>query len=89
MRIKMKRVLKQLMKKIIPITKYSSLNTELFSLSCISEYKYILCELIPSPETSNEVICCGVLYCNDCLKKIVLKKEEIKEYKICKLRYEI
>ena len=71
-------------KRIIPITKNSSLNPELFSLSYISEYKCKLCELIPSPETANEVICCGVLYCNDCLKKIVTKKQEIKECPICK-----
>ena len=71
--------------KFIPITKNSSLNPELFSLSIISEYKCQLCGLIPSPETANEVICCGVLYCNECITKLIPKtKEEKMECLICK-----
>ena len=68
----------------IPITKNSSLNPVLFSLSYISEYKCKLCELIPSPETANEVICCGVLYCSECLQKLISTKDEKKECPICK-----
>jgi hypothetical protein len=71
-------------KKFIPTTKNSSLNPELFSLSYISEYKCKLCGLIPSPETANEIICCGVLYCNECLQKLISTKEEKMECQICK-----
>ena len=71
-------------KKFIPTTKNSSLNPELFSLSYISEYKCKLCGLIPSPETANEIICCGVLYCNECLQKLISTKEEKMECPICK-----
>ena len=49
------------------ITKNSSLSPDLFSLSYISEYKCILCGLIPSPENSKEIICCGILLCEECL----------------------
>ena len=66
-------------KKFIPITKNSSLNAELFSLSYISEYKCKFCGLIP-----NEIICCGVLYCNECLPKLISTKEEAIECPICK-----
>ena len=68
-------------KKVLVITKYSSLNPELFSLKYISEYKCQLCGLIPSPETANEIICCGILYCDECIKKIMVDK---KECPICK-----
>ena len=70
--------------KFIPITKNSSLNPELFSLSYISEYKCKLCGLIPSPETANEIICCGVLYCDECLQKLLSTKEKKMECPICK-----
>ena len=72
-------------KKFIPITKNSSLNAELFSLSYISEYKCKLCGLIPSPETANEIICCGILYCNECLQKLISTEEGKIECPICKL----
>ena len=71
-------------KKFVPITKNSSLNPELFSLSYLSEYKCNLCGLIPSPETANEVVCCGVLFCDECLKKLLSANEEKKECPICK-----
>jgi hypothetical protein len=72
-------------KKFIPTIKNSSLNPELFSLSYISEYKCKLCGLIPSPETANEIICCGVLYCNECLKNLISTKEEAIKCPICKI----
>ena len=65
-----------------PITKYSSLSPDLFSLSYISEYK-CKCGLIPSPETANEIICCGVLLCEKCLDEIILEKK-LKECPFCK-----
>jgi len=71
-------------KKFIPITKNSSLNPELFSLSYISEYQCKLCGLIPSPETANEIICCGILYCDECLQKLISTKDEKMECPICK-----
>ena len=71
-------------KKFIPTTKNSSLNQELFSLSYISEYKCKLCGLIPSPETANEIICCGILYCDECLQKLLSIKDEKMECPICK-----
>ena len=71
-------------KKFIPTTKNSSLNPELFSLSYISEYKCKLCGLIPSPETANEIICCGILYCDECLQKLISTKDEKMECPICK-----
>lgn len=64
-----------------PITKYSSLSPDLFSLSYISDYKCFLCGLIPSLETAKEIICCGILFCNECLKKYLSDK---KECPICK-----
>ena len=68
-------------KKDIPITKYSSLSPDLFSLSYISEYKCLLCGLIPSPETANEEIDTGVLYCDECIKKKLSEQKENKESK--------
>ena len=65
-----------------PITKYSSLSPDLFYLSYISEYK-CKCGLIPSPETANEIICCGVLLCEKCLDEIILGKKA-KECPFCK-----
>ena len=71
-------------KKFILTTKNSSLNPELFSLSNISEYKCKQCGLIPSPETANEIKCCGILYCDECLQKLISTKDEKMECPICK-----
>ena len=57
------------------ITKNSSLSPDLFTLSYISEYKCILCGLIPSPENSKEIICCGILLCEECLQKMIDEKK--------------
>ena len=67
--------------KVIPITKNSSLSPDLFSLSYISDYKCFLCGLIPSPENANEITCCGILFCEECLNKFL---EEKKECPVCK-----
>ena len=57
-------------KKIVLITKYSSLEPALFLNEFIFDYKCISCGLIPSYEKANETICCGYLICGDCLKKL-------------------
>ena len=74
--------IKEPKKKIIPITKYSSLPIDLFSLSYITEYKCSLCGLIPSPESANEEIDSGNLFCEECIKKNTTKDAEPKENKI-------
>ena len=56
-------------KKIL-ITKYSSLEPNLFLNENILDYKCISCGLIPSFEKANETICCGYLICGDCLKRL-------------------
>ena len=61
--------------KIIPITKYSSLDPNLFYDEFIIDYKCFLCGLIPSFETAEEVICCGYLLCEQCKKKFEEKKK--------------
>jgi len=73
--------------KISPITKNSSLSPDLFSFPYISEYKCILCGLIPSPETANEEIDTGILYCDECLKKKLSEKKECKESEIKEKKY--
>ena len=72
--------------KNIPITKYSNLCPDLFSISYISEYK-CLCGLIPSPETANEIICCGNLICDKCIKKIILEKKQCPSCKSLEIKY--
>jgi len=67
--------------KIKPITNLSSLSLDLFSLSYIKEYKCFLCGLIPSPETAYDIICCGTLSCEECIKKM---SEDTKVCPICK-----
>ena len=59
----------------IIITKYSSLSPDLFSLPYISEFKCFLCGLIPNPENSKEIICCEILLCEECIKKIIDEKK--------------
>ena len=57
-------------KKIVLITKYSSLEPDLFLNEFILDYKCISCGLIPSYEKAYETMCCGYLICKDCLKKL-------------------
>ena len=68
--------------KIILITKYSSLAPDLFYNENILDYKCILCGFIPSFEKAYEIMCCGYLICEECLKKL---KEEKKGCPICKI----
>ena len=77
---------KEEIKKIIPITKYSNLSPDLFSISYISEYKCI-CGLVPSPETANEIICCGNLICDKCIKKIISDKKQCPNSKSQEIKY--
>ena len=75
---------------IIPMTYLSSLDPELFENKFIQEFKCLECGLVPSPEKSKELICCGKLFCNKCSKKFSsenkicknCEKEEIKFRKI-------
>jgi len=68
--------------KLFLITKYSSLQPDLFSSEYISDFKCISCGLIPSFETANETICCGNLICENCLKNM---NEEKKGCSICNI----
>ena len=68
--------------KLFLVTKYSSLQPDLFSNEYISDFKCISCGLIPSFETASEVICCGNLICEKCLKNMV---EEKKGCSICNI----
>ena len=49
------------------ITKESSLDSNLFINTQISDYRCVICENIPSPENAYEAVCCPVLFCKDCL----------------------
>ena len=70
--------------KSIPITKNSSLSLDLFSLNYISEYKCIICGLIPSPETAIEKVCCGNIICNECYNNNKTNNDDKKECQNCK-----
>ena len=61
--------------KIILITKFSNLDPELFFNENILDYKCISCGLIPNFEKANEIICCGYLICENCLKKFTEEKK--------------
>ena len=61
--------------KINLITKYSNLDPTLFLNENILDYKCISCGLIPSFEKANEIICCGYLICENCLKKFTSEKK--------------
>ena len=51
------------------VNKDSSLDTNLFLLPEITDYRCIICENIPNPDIAYEAICCGLLFCKDCLFK--------------------
>ena len=51
------------------ITKESSLDSNLFLLPEISDYRCVICENIPNPDIAYEAICCGILFCKECLMK--------------------
>ena len=56
------------------IKKDSSLDANLFLLPEIEDYRCIICENIPNPENAYEVICCGILFCKECLIKWISQK---------------
>ena len=68
--------------KLIVITKYSSLDPDLFLNENKIDYKCIKCGLIPSFEKAYETICCGNLICEECLKKL---NEDKKGCSICNI----
>ena len=72
----------KLNKKLVIISKYSNLDPSLFTNEYILDYKCISCGLIPSYEKANEIICCGNLICEECLKKL---KEDKKGCSICNI----
>ena len=72
----------KLNKKLVIISKYSNLDPCLFTNEYILDYKCISCGLIPSYEKANEIICCGNLICEECLKKL---KEDKKGCSICNI----
>ena len=51
------------------VTKDSSLDTNLFLLPEIIDYRCTICENIPNPDIAYEGICCGLLFCKDCILK--------------------
>ena len=55
------------------ITKDSSLDSTLFLIPEINDYKCIICGNIPNPEIAYEIICCGILFCKECLMKWILQ----------------
>ena len=73
--IKNKKIKNNPNNKIIPITKFSSLDPSLFSNEFITDYKCISCGLIPSYETAEESICCGYLFCEKCKNNWEKKKK--------------
>ena len=51
------------------VNKDSSLDTNLFLLPEIIDYRCTICENIPNPDNAYEGICCGLLFCKDCILK--------------------
>ena len=66
-----KKIIEKLSKEKKIIDKNSSLDVDLFLSPEISDYKCLICENIPNPENAHEAICCGILFCKDCLLKWV------------------
>ena len=56
------------------ITKESSLDSNLFINSQISDYRCVICENIPSPENAYEAVCCPILFCKNCLTRWIYQK---------------
>ena len=56
------------------INKDSNLDTNLFLLPEIIDYKCIICGYIPNPENAYEIICCGILMCKECLLKWIFQR---------------
>ena len=71
--IKNKNIIEKIEKIKEIITKDSSLDSNLFSLPEINDYKCIICGNIPNPEIAHEIICCGILFCKDCLMQWIMQ----------------
>lgn len=69
-----KKIIEKLKKKMQIINKESNLDSDLFLLPTISDYKCIICEYIPNPENAYEAICCGILFCKECLNRWISEK---------------
>ena len=70
--IKIKKI--EIKKPLEIVNKDSSLDTNLFLLPEISDYRCISCENIPSPEKAYEAICCPIIFCKECLLKWLMQK---------------
>ena len=64
-----KKIIEKLTKNLQIINKNSNLDADLFLLPSISDYKCLICEYIPNPENAYEAICCGIIFCKECLFK--------------------
>ena len=62
---KIKKIEIKLKKEIL--TKDSNLDTNFFLLPEITDYRCVICENVPNPEIAHEAICCGILFCKECL----------------------
>lgn len=69
-----KKIIEKLKMKMQIINKESNLDADLFLLPTISDYKCIICEYIPNPENAYEAICCGILFCKECLNRWISEK---------------
>ena len=79
--------------KVNIISKYSNLDPSLFTNEYILDYKCVKCGLIPSFEKANELLCCGSLICEECLKKLNESKKgcpicNIEELKVREIKKE-
>ena len=57
------------------INKDTSLDSDLFFLDNIIDYRCIICEYVPSPENAYDIKCCGILICEDCLRVWISLKQ--------------
>ena len=64
-----KKIIDKITKEKKIIDKNSSLDIDLFLSPEISDYKCLICENVPNPENAYEAICCGILFCKECLAK--------------------
>ena len=69
-----KKIIEKLTKKMQIINKESNLDADLFLVPTISDYKCLICEYIPNPETAYEAICCGIIFCKECLIRWISEK---------------
>ena len=68
---KIKKIEIKLKKEII--TKDSNLDSNYFLLPEIIDYRCVICENVPNPENAHEAICCGILFCKECLNNWIIR----------------